>query len=197
MSGLSGHILWIVNALTVLGYLLEAAGLGLAFYGLHRTFRQYAPGQREFDPIMKWLVRRRRAVHSQLRNAWHRLRRRPSSVEAHAGFVQATATLGATVRGRKGYGHPTDRTVKAVAATFHARTQELLTRTYDVSDRIEDEAATRSEADEELAAKINLAGRRLDEMTRDLAIGGLRVQLVGLSLISFGLVFQGIGQAIG
>jgi hypothetical protein len=80
---------------------------------------------------------------------------------------------------------------------MQARTQELLTRTDDLSDTIEDEAEARSKGDDALAARIDAEGNRIDEITRDLAIGGLRVQMVGLSLVSLGLVLQSIGQAIG
>lgn len=185
-----------MDLLTIVGYIAEAAGIVLAFYGLHRTFRQYAPGQREIDPLIVWLRMRRESIHNRLREARRRLGRRPKDIRVAAGFAQGTLTMSGRVSVRKGYGYPSDRTIKAVVATVQARTQELITRTEELDDKCADEVDARIKADDDLAARIDVQSRRLDETARDLAVGGLRLQLVGLSLVTLGLVLQGIGQAI-
>jgi hypothetical protein len=186
-----------MNLITALGYVSEGAGIALAVYGLHRTFRQYAPGQRELDPAITWLTARQRALRRIVAETWRRVRRRPADVRVVAGFAQGVLSVSGRLTVRKGYGYPKDKTVKALVATVQSRTQELMTRSEELSDKIAAEADARSKADDALGARIDAEAERLDEATRDLAIGGLRLQLLGMFLVTLGLVLQGVGQTIG
>jgi hypothetical protein len=185
-----------MNLVTALGYVSEGAGIAVAAYGLHMAFLRYAPGQREFDPAIGWLRTRPKAASNVVLAGWRRIRGRPGDVAVTPITATLHLTGGGRVKVRTGYGYPSDKTVRGLAATMHGRTEELRKRTEDLSDQIADEADARSKADEELGTRIDAAARRIDEATRDLAIGGLRLQLVGLSLVTLGLVLQGIGQGM-
>jgi hypothetical protein len=185
-----------MNVVTLIGYALEACGLILAFFGLHRTFRQYAPDEGELDPLIRWIRGSARSGGARVNAWWRRLARRPGRVQEASVELSGTATLSGTLSVRKTYGYPRDRTIKDFVATMHARTQELMTRSDELSDKIAAETAAREEADGDLATRIEAESARLDAMTRDVAIGGVRIQLVGLSLVSIGLLLQGFGQAL-
>ena len=186
-----------MNLLTMLGYACELAGLGVAFYGLHRTFTEYAPGETELDPVLNWLRSLARRMGRYVRHALGRLLGRPVGPERHSGSLTSSLTFSSSIRARKTYGYPQNKTVKAVVETLQARTQELLTRTDDLSDKIADEVDARGKGDDALTARIDAQDSRIDEVARQIVVGGLRLQLVGLFLVTIGLALQGFGQALG
>jgi hypothetical protein len=182
-----------MDGFTVSGIGLEGVGVLVAVYGLHATYREFAPPDaREWDPLGDTARSRARTALREFRLIAGRLLRRPPRIETHAGVAHATGGGSIRARGHIGYG-PLPSGIEASIAELEGRTRQLLGKVSALEEARYDESA-RHEADMS-AIRVSLEADVSDlrEKIRRLATGDVTLQYVGLGMVGVGLVLQAIG----
>ena len=176
--------------LNLLGVGLEVVGLVVAAIGGLQTWREFGPpGEGLLDPIGRAARAARDASTARVVGWWRRLRRKPRSVLALAGYASGTASMNARLRTRKGYGPLPVETGDAIRM-LGERTEELLGRVQDGRDAAEDEIAKVREEIAELSGEVELVSAKQEADTRRVAIGGIRLQMLGFFVVGIGLALQ-------
>jgi hypothetical protein len=189
-----------VTALSLAGVVFEIVGLIITGWGAWKTWREFAP--REAGGIADPVVLPLRERWLRTRSLAARIVRRLTSRQAapvHVVVGTAALSLGAAIsaRGRVQFRIlPDDLDIHEALAELDERTRRLMTSLSDVSDRRQDEAeATRGEI-RELANRLDAAVGSIDVLTRRVAVGGIRLQFVGLTVVALGLVMQGVASIL-
>jgi hypothetical protein len=172
-----------------LGYALEFFGFVLAAFGIRRTWRDFAKGERFFEPIHQAAERvgaAGAAVATGLMS-----RRRDAVIRA--GSATATAGVGATVTARVGPGPLTPAVdLETFASVVEQQMRDVYERLNVLREADAAEARARTDADSELAGRLGVEVAGVEGMSRSVAVGGLRQQFVGLLLASVGLILQAV-----
>jgi hypothetical protein len=179
-----------VNWATI-GTALQLLGVVTTGVGFWRTWREFAaPREGFFDPIAVPLRAGWRRGSLKVEGLIRRVFRRPKAVVVGAGSI----TVGAAAfnaRGRVQFGE-LPPTTKAAIAELHRRTKDLMDR---VSDNREDTtdglAAVRKEI-ADLASQVDAVAAGLEQRTRRVAVGGIRIEAAGLVLVALGTVLQSV-----
>lgn len=184
-----------MNALNVAGTVLQVAGVLMTGYGASKTWHEFAPeGERFLHPV---------------RARWHRLldwlqqvgrsflRRSPRAVVARGGV--AIGVGGAfSARGRVQYpALGTDVATGHAIAELDRRTRQLSETIANTADRLDEDLGGVRKDVADLGAGLGSELRRVDEQTRRVAIGGIRLEALGLVLIALGLFCQAIAGVAG
>lgn len=176
--------------LTLIGVILEGIGVGLALWGLHRTFRELA-GESEFEPL--WGFGRRVRLRSrQLAAAVAaKLGRRPASRHMVGGSLSLSLSGSVRTRGRAGFGEVHDwwRPWKAIPE-LDQRTRDLANRVADVRDKAEDEVERLDKDIAELRTELRAEAGRIEQFTKRVGTIDVRHQMAGLALVVAGIAFQ-------
>jgi hypothetical protein len=173
------------------GFVLEFVGLCLVARGFLGLWETFARGEGFTSPAVRALLglgeRGRRTLQTFLR--------RPQNVVIQAGTVTATASVGnPTIRTT--YNSPPSITddPEAFAELIHERMQEMSQQFQDYRDRtnaaLEQEREQRRRTD----ARLNEGQRHLDGRIRDLAVGNIRLQVLGWFLVLTGFVTQAVSN---
>ena len=184
--------------LDLAGVLCQIVGIGTATVGLWRTWREFAP---EGDSFFRPVEERVKAVGQWLRATLcglvRRLLRRPPYRRAEAGV--ALGGGGAlSVRGRGQFRDlPTDLDAGSAIAELDDRTHELRTMISELRERHADDMDRAQRATADLRDELGLVTGRLDKQSRHAAVGGIRLEALGLFFVGAGIVLQGIAQIVG
>lgn len=178
-----GFINWV-------GVALEVCGLAMSGVGLWGTWHEFAPpGERFVGPLVDTTRAALAAVRAKVKTLVRRLLRRPPEpIVVQVGGVGVLTSTG-RVSVRLGYGNLSDD-VAAALAELHRRTQDLMDRHTQVDEKLADEAEARGLAIKEIRAEFASAVGRLEAREQRIAVGGIRLQSVGLLLVALGLVLQ-------
>ena len=179
-----------MTAVIFAGFAFQIAGVFISAFGLWSTWHEFGPrGQRFFawfvDPVRDVLRSAASSVELQLR----RLFRRPKPVTGYAGVGGRFSLTSArpTVFVMPG---PLPEDVPAAVGALDRRMRDLIEKLAVLDSRYADELDKRDEAINEIRGEINEAVAQLETRGQRIAIGGLRAQTVGLTLIGFGLVLH-------
>lgn len=177
------------QVLTLAGAGIQVLGAVVALAGLVRTHDEFAD-----QTLRALVVERAQGAWGRARAFGRRLLRRPPQKVVGAGAaIGGAGSLAA--RGRIGWA-PLPGTLQKDIAALERRTQQLLDSLANTQERLEDTIAdVRAEV---RAVKDHLAAadNSLEELARRAAIGGVRLEALGLFLVILGLALQGIGAAI-
>jgi hypothetical protein len=181
---LMGFINWI-------GIALEVVGLAITGVGLWGTWREFAPPNEPFlrpvvEPTRRFLTVARVSVETLTRRL---LRRPPRPIVIGVGSVQAHASAFGRASVRIGYG-ALSNDVQAALAELHGRTQELMDMLAKTGERLADESEAREKAVTAMREELGRSFSRLEAREQRIAVGGIRLQSLGLLLVAFGLILQ-------
>jgi hypothetical protein len=176
-------------ALAVLAFGLEFVGFVLAVVGFHRTWRQNAVGQDFWEPDKAQI----RAVGRRADRALRRIFRRPPQPEA-VGIAPVPLKLTAGVLGIKTGlpplpGHDD---MDALTAEIDKRLNRLHSMIEDEQHALVQERRAREAADQQVRSDLGQEIGRVDAGTQRVAVGGLRLQLLGWIFLLLGLILGAV-----
>ena len=187
-----------VNApllLNIAGLVLEVAGLGLAADGYRRTWRDFRNPDDEFlAPVANALKAASRRAYAGIR----RLIRRPipprTVALTAASMAMATSTARATVMWGS-FPSIKDDPV-GFAETVELRLRTLHRELEEARDRLHDDAEAGKSRHTELMRLVEQAKTDAQGDVRTIAVGGLREQVAGWTLIVLGVIAAGVANII-
>jgi uncharacterized membrane protein len=182
------------------GLALSLVGTAIAALGIRETWRQFRPeGARFWGPFYDWVDRRVRQPARSLRVAaqrrWNRLHG-TTDVRQVSGTASAVFSARASASGVVTYGPLPDPNDGAFAEEVHRRTNELRMGIQRVESSVSTETAVREKAVGKLQRQLDDQHDRLRDMTQQVAVSGLPLEMTGIFLVIAGTVLQGIAQAI-
>lgn len=172
------------------GFALEAIGLIISALGFWTTWREFEPAGGQFlgwllSPIGRWIA----AGAARGESAIRRLLRRPKPIAGYARIGGRLNLVGGIASVRIGYGDlPGDQV--AALAELHRRTKQLMERLSSVDEQLAKEADDRESAVQALQSDLEARLGRVEDQGQRIAIGGIRAQTLGLTLIALGIVLQ-------
>jgi hypothetical protein len=179
-------------ALLVLAAALEIAGLSMAAVGFMRTWREHAPGQDFWEPQK---ARARSARQGAVRGLRQMIGRpAPQHVTVGAAHINLSA-VAFDARGHVTWGPlPDPADLPALVAELHRRINELHAALQQARYDITDERKARETADEAAHAAMREEVEAVVRSTQRVAVGGLRLQVAGWSLVLAGIVVGAIAS---
>ena len=179
---------------TVVGGLVEAVGLGNTGWGIRKTWLGSGIEEGFTDPVVRWSKRTTMQADRRVRRLLQRPGKSTIILAADSAVVSMSASVGAV--GVVGW-QPLDPALPTTEALAELDTRLRNLQWIVDENRKADllamaEVGTRTS---ETAIEVADVRNRLAEATRDLAVGGLRIEAVGLGLVGFGLAIQLIGSA--
>lgn len=184
-----------MNGLQLAGAVLELIGLACAAIGFRQTWYEYARGERFLEPMLGPVTSRARAVKNRLR----KLLRRPGKRQVVQAGAAAEFGFAGSATVRVGWGPPPDPAtdLAAYAAVVTQRINELhqtvQQQRHDLAAETEARQAAIRDAQAALTAEID----EVRALSRQVAVGGLRLQAVGWAFLFAGLILSAIGSAVG
>ena len=177
------------GAIVLVGFGLQIAGVIISSWGFWTTWREFSPSAGRFlgwlmHPVLDAVAAAARNVEFALRRVF----RRPRP-------ITGTARLGGRVilsgRGtvRIGYGDLPNDSAGALAE-LHRRTKQLMEKVTAVDERLATETEERQSSSKALQTAVDARFGRVEAMGQRIAIGGIRAQTLGLTLIGLGLILQ-------
>jgi hypothetical protein len=184
-----------VNWLQLTGLALELIGLACAAVGFRQTWYEYARGEPFLEPMLRPVTSRARAVQNRLR----KLLRRPG--KPHVVQASAVSAVGfvASATARVGWGPPPDPTtdLAAYAAEVTRRINELHEKVQQQREDLAAETEARKTAIGDARAALTAEIDQVRALSRQVAVGGLRLQAAGWAFLFVGLILGAIGNAVG
>lgn len=183
------------------GLALSLIGTGVAALGISATWRQFHPeGARFWGPFSDWADRRVRQPARSLSVAgqrrWNRLRG-VTDVRQVSGTSSAVFNATTSATGVATYGPLPDRKDDApFAEEVQRRTNELRMGVQRVESALSAETAVCEKAVGKLQRELDDQHDRLRDMTQQVAISGLPLEMTGVFFVIAGTVIQGIAQLI-
>jgi hypothetical protein len=188
--------------LSTAGTLLQLIGVAIAAWGLRKTWTENAPeGEQFWAPVIGAARAVARGVNARLHSARLRIGtlfgRHPTTIARAGAAFGSGMALNATLRVGKQFG-----TLPKTMGTRHAideldeRTRELMDRVNDVRDAAADEHMRASSEETELATRIGSVTNSLNQRVTHIAVGGMRLESLGLFMVAFGLLLQALAPLI-
>ncbi len=182
--------------LNFLGIALQIAGVTVTALGVRRTWREYGPeGEGWWDPLIRWVVRSGKCIHTKLRLFFGRILRSLrfiSDTEAHSASSTLTGSVILTAQARMQFRVLTPLNIGKDIAELDVRTRELMDKIYDVWDEVADiEVVLKS-----VCKRLDSAIAEMKKRDRHVAVGGLRLEACGLFLLALGLLSQGLAALL-
>jgi hypothetical protein len=174
---------------------LELIGLACAAVGFRQTWYEYARGERFLEPLLRPVTSRARAVQNWLR----KLLRRPGKPQVVQLGLAGEIEMAGSVTLRVGWGPPPDPVVDLAgyAAVVTQRINDLHEKVQDVKHDLATEAEARKTAIGDAQAALTAEIDQVRALSRQVAVGGLRLQAVGWACLLVGLILGAIGNAVG
>lgn len=163
---------------------MEAGGLTIGAVGFSRTWREFSTGGRLFE-----------RDHQRFRRMWHAfarrvLRRRPARTIPIGAAIELNWSMQANLQVAFG-------PLPSLAESPLQFVWEVERRLNQVHDIVQDlqqklllEAGVRKSADEDLRKDLQTQIEMAEAMSRSIAVGGLREQVIGWSCIAGGFLLQ-------
>lgn len=173
-----------MNAVTVVGYVLELLGLGAAGIGLIGTWREHANGKPFLPPkldrpwswFMRTVLRKPRNTVLGVANAVM-----PSFVANASGVVSKPVTDDMSVAEQiKALSYNVDQAARSAGKAHHEISSERAQRVTDVA---------------QLRSELQQTSQTLIRQDSEVATRGIPLAASGLLLAAFGLILQAIGSA--
>jgi hypothetical protein len=189
------------DVLTWSGLALSLAGTAIAAIGIGQTWRQFHPeGARFWGPFYDWADRcvrqPARSFGVAIHRRWNRLRR-TTDVRQQSGTSSAVFGFTGTAQGMVTYGPlPDPKDNSAFAEEVQRRTNELRMGIQRVESSLSGEAAMHKKAVDQLQRQLDDQHGRLHDMTQQVAVSGLPLEMMGVFFVVVGTVLQGIAQMI-
>jgi hypothetical protein len=177
--------------LLIAGACLEAVGLVFAVVGFVKTWRDFSTGGRLFEKDIARLRAARQAAQRAAQRFGRRARR-PQSAKIHAVTGTDSARAIDHARARVTFGplpSPTNDT-QAFVSELERRLNVVRLDVQHARERIYDESEARKAADREVSSELRALVAEVEHMSRSVAVGGLREQVIGWSCIAVGFVMQ-------
>jgi hypothetical protein len=176
-------------ALAVLATVLELVGFVLAALGFHHTWREHAVGK-DFWELDK--ARARTTVRRADRALRKMLRRPPRPVDVDLVPAQVTVTPVA-LRVTTGLPPlPGHDDMDALTAEIDKRLNRLHSVIEDVQHALTDEREAREDGDRRVRSDLEKEIDRVEASTQRVAVGGLRLQLLGWIFLLLGLILGAV-----
>jgi hypothetical protein len=191
----------VVEVLGWLGLGLSLVGTAIAAAGIGQTWRQFRPeGARFWGPFYNWTDRRVRRPARSLRISTKRRLNRlrgVTDVRQVSGTSSAVFSVRASAKGVVTYGPLPDlRDNGAFAEEVHRRTNELRMGIQRVESSLSAESAVREKAVGKLQRQLDDQHNRLRDMTQQVAVSGLPLEMTGIFFVILGTLVQAIAQLI-
>ena len=171
-----------------IGSALQLLGVGAMGLGVWRSWHEFALSDERFlDPLIVPIREAWAAVTARVAALWRRIRRRPRHVAVSVSeAISAGAAFNATVRVGFGPLDPSDPT--AALLELERRIGQLNERLATVDERLADERNADRADVTTLRQDLERAVGDLESRDRRVALGGLRLEVLGLFLTVIGLV---------
>lgn len=177
-----------------IGVGLEAVGLGLAAVGFRRTWREFSTGGRLFEPELDWARRTWRSLKQRARSVL----RQPRQPHVHA--VSAHDTMGmsdsVSVRLRLGPLPSVANEPVRFREEVERRIGDLRATIETLGEQLSKETRNREAADADLTDSLRAQIGHVENLSRSIAVSGLREQVYGWSCIALGLALQTVAAFI-
>jgi hypothetical protein len=156
---------------------------------------EYARGERFLEPMLRPVTSRARAVQNRLR----KLLRRPGKPQVVQAGAAAAIGIAGSVTARVGWGPPPDPAtdLAAYAAVVTQRINELHQKVQQQRDDLAAETEARKTAIRDAQAALTGEIDQVRALSRQVAVGGLRLQAVGWACLFAGLILSAVGNAVG
>jgi hypothetical protein len=177
----------------LIGFILEIVGLAVAAYGFQRTWSEHPTGERFLEPLFRRVAAGTRHSRALLARVFQRHPR----VVAASGTAVAIG-VATSARARVGFGPlpSMEADPAAFATAVEARLGQLLERLQDTDEKLSDRiSAETSRVDADRAAIERRIGD-LANTTRNVAVGGIRLQVTGWFFVFFGFFLQALAQLV-
>lgn len=170
---------------------LQIAGLVIMGYGVWRTWEDFGPPGRMWDPPLAAIRAGWRRLTARLAGWGRRLLRRPPRKVVLAGAAVGAGSS-VTARGRVQYPPVDASDPTAAITTLDVRVRVLVDRLADLQEHVEDEEAALRGAMQELVARLEREVSDLRAQDQRVAIGGIYWETIGLFVAGAGLVLQAL-----
>jgi hypothetical protein len=178
----------VATTLNAIGILLEVVGVAVAAIGLARTWGEFGPGDEGLVPVKQLARGARRHLAAVAR----RVGLKPRGKVVGMGAV-VTGSGSVKARGRMQFRSlPADIDTPEALAELDDRTRRLMTIVSDVRDATVDEKERAEAREDGLAEELETATQHLESQDRRVAIGGVRLEALGLFLVALGLLMQAV-----
>ncbi|MBD8869301.1 hypothetical protein [Nocardioides donggukensis] len=168
----------VLVTLTLVGFLLEAAGLIVTATGLVQTWRNFTD-----QPLFPRVQRARLWLVAKLRG--------PRVHSASGTAVSTSRTTGwATGHTPMVRGTPDETTAERLDR-LEGETAKLFDKAVEITTMIVESKLDAQRAVSDLRSDLDATEQTLTRLTRKTAVHGVQTAVTGLVLITFGVVFQG------
>lgn len=174
-----------MDKVKIIATTLQLAGAAATMFGAWQTWHEFAtPGQRFWEPFLRPFVRAWRWLTRLVRRIFRRGRK-------HVVGLGGVSAGGATVRARGRVGFRPLPSLDEPAA-FVAEVKDQIDRVHnlaqDIQERLADESEARRHANDQLRGDLDTRIAKVESMTRNVAVGGLRLEALGVALVVAGTV---------
>jgi hypothetical protein len=186
-----------MHPLTLAGQAVEAVGLVATIVGLHRTWQEFGdPDVSLWEPVSTRLRVLAESLWRRARAVWARLLRRRQNVVVNVGVAAIQLTGSMSARARVTWGPlPKGKTADQLRE-IDRRIQAMSNQIADLAERHDDALEEIRKTHADGLAGLERAISDLEGETRHLAVGGIRLQLVGVGLLVVGLALQLLGTIL-
>jgi hypothetical protein len=168
----------------------EVLGLAVGAVGFRRTWREFSTGDRMFGKEIEWAKNKYKAVKDYVHR---RLGRKQVAAPPQ---VTASINLTLSMDGASGVGYvglpsPIDDP-EAFASAVGERLRSLNDNVRTLREQLDSEVGAREAADHKVSSELRTKVAEVEGLSRQIAIGGLREQVVGWSCIVVGIILQSL-----
>lgn len=167
---------------------LEALGLLVGAAGFRSTWREFSAGGRLFGREIEWI----KSKYQVVRDFVHRM----LGLKQDAVPPQVIGTIKVTESvdmmwgvGYVGLPSPADD-LEAFAAAVEERMRSLNDNLRAVREQLDGEVQARKAADNHVLSDLGAKVANVEGLSRQIAVGGLRAQVIGWSCIALGFALQ-------
>jgi hypothetical protein len=184
-----------MTALLILSGLLELVGLVCAGIGFRATWHEHAHGERFIEPMLRPVKEWTRATTNRVRLLFGR----PAEPRVvHLGAASSIEFAG-SARMTVGWGAPPDPTtdLAGYAKVVTERINALHAKVQNQDNKLADEADARQTEIRQTRSALTADIEEVRKLSRQVAVGGLRLQVVGWLFLIAGIVVGTIANAVG
>ena len=183
----------LIVALYALATAFDLVGLTLAAIGFRRTWLAHAHDDKFFGPAKAWIRNKARRAE----NAGRKLFQRQPKPQTNEGSAASVVRYEGEAQGRVDFGLLPDLTdADAFLAAIRERLDRLHSMIQDGDEALADEHKAREAEDKKLRADLSSQIARVEASTQHVAVGGLRLQVVGWTFLFFGVSLGGFVNVI-
>ena len=178
----------------VLGGFAQLGGIVAASIGATKTWNEFSPNERILDPTRNRVAAAYGRLEVKVRRVLG-LQQRP--LDVRIGTVCTSVAVASAFQVRTQFNElDLELPIEEALRQLDIRSRDMLDRLYSERDQLVAQLGTLRTKIENVETDHTARAERLADQTRHIAIGGIRLALIGLSVTGFGVVLQTIGTLL-